>query len=36
MCGRTTKNYTWQQIHALYQLTRPAANPAMRLRHDPE
>jgi hypothetical protein len=25
MCGRFTKNYTWQQIHAKYQLIRPAA-----------
>ena len=29
MCGRTTKNYTWEQIHAMYQLTRPAALPNM-------
>jgi hypothetical protein len=29
MCGRTTKNYTWEQIHAMYQLTRPAAMPNM-------
>ncbi len=29
MCGRTTKNYTWQEIHAMYQLTRPAAIPNM-------
>jgi putative SOS response-associated peptidase YedK len=29
MCGRTTKNYTWEQIHAMYQLTRPAAIPNM-------
>jgi putative SOS response-associated peptidase YedK len=29
MCGRTTKNYTWQQIHAMYQLAVPAAIPNM-------
>jgi putative SOS response-associated peptidase YedK len=29
MCGRTTKSYTWEQIHAMYQLTRPAAIPNM-------
>lgn len=29
MCGRTTKNYTWEQIHAMYQLARPAAIPNM-------
>jgi putative SOS response-associated peptidase YedK len=29
MCGRTTKNYTWEQIHAMYQLTRPDAIPNM-------
>ena len=29
MCGRTTKNYTWDQIHAMYQLMRPAAIPNM-------
>ncbi len=29
MCGRFTKNYTWQQIHAMYQLTVPAAIPNM-------
>jgi putative SOS response-associated peptidase YedK len=29
MCGRTTKNYTWEQIHAMYQLTRPTAIPNM-------
>jgi hypothetical protein len=29
MCGRTTKNYTWEQIYAMYQLTRPAALPNM-------
>jgi putative SOS response-associated peptidase YedK len=29
MCGRTTKNYTWEQIHAMYQLARPVAVPNM-------
>ncbi len=29
MCGRFTKNYTWQQIHAMYQLSVPAAIPNM-------
>jgi putative SOS response-associated peptidase YedK len=29
MCGRTTKNYTWEQIHAMYQLAVPAAIPNM-------
>jgi putative SOS response-associated peptidase YedK len=29
MCVRFTKNYTWQQIHAMYQLLRPAAIPNM-------
>jgi hypothetical protein len=29
MCGRTTKNYTWEQIHAMHQLIRPAAIPNM-------
>jgi putative SOS response-associated peptidase YedK len=29
MCGRFTKNYTWQQIHAMYQLIVPAAIPNM-------
>jgi putative SOS response-associated peptidase YedK len=29
MCGRTTKNYTWEQIHTMYRLTRPAAIPNM-------
>ena len=29
MCGRFTKNYTWQQIHAMYQLLVPAAIPNM-------
>ena len=27
MCGRFTRNYTWQQIQALYRLTAPAAIP---------
>jgi putative SOS response-associated peptidase YedK len=27
MCGRFTRKYTWQQIHALYRLTVPAAIP---------
>jgi putative SOS response-associated peptidase YedK len=27
MCGRFTRNYTWQQVHALYRLTAPAAIP---------
>jgi hypothetical protein len=27
MCGRFTRNYMWQQIHALYRLTAPAAIP---------
>jgi putative SOS response-associated peptidase YedK len=26
MCGRFTRNYTWQQIHDLYGLTQPALN----------
>ncbi len=29
MCGRFTKNYTWQQIQELYRLTIPAAIPNM-------
>src|SRR5262245_19877289 len=27
MCGRFTKNYTWQQLHALYSLNTPEAIP---------
>jgi hypothetical protein len=27
MCGRFTRNYTWEQIHALYRLTALAAQP---------
>jgi hypothetical protein len=27
MCGRFTRNCTWQQIQALYRLTAPAAIP---------
>ena len=29
MCGRITKNYTWEQIQALYKLARPYAVPNM-------
>jgi len=29
MCGRFTKKYTWQEIHALYRLTVPSAIPNM-------
>ena len=29
MCGRFTKNYTWQQIHAMYSLLAPAGIPNM-------
>lgn len=29
MCGRFTKNYTWQQIHGMYSLLTPAAIPNM-------
>jgi hypothetical protein len=29
MCGRFTKNYTWQEIHAMYSLLAPAVIPNM-------
>jgi hypothetical protein len=29
MCGRFTKKYTWQEIHALYRLMVPSAIPNM-------
>jgi putative SOS response-associated peptidase YedK len=32
MCGRFTRNYTWEQIHALYRLTAPAAIPNLQPR----
>src|SRR5262245_57069477 len=32
MCGRFTRNYTWEQIHALYRLTAPAAIPNLQTR----
>jgi hypothetical protein len=32
MCGRFTRNYTWEQIHALYRLTTPAAIPNLQPR----
>jgi putative SOS response-associated peptidase YedK len=32
MCGRFTRNYTWQQIHTLYRLTAPAAIPNLQPR----
>ncbi len=32
MCGRFTRNYTWEQIHALYQLTAPVAIPNLQPR----
>jgi len=31
MCGRFTRNYTWEQIRALYRLTVPAAIPNLQL-----
>jgi putative SOS response-associated peptidase YedK len=34
MCGRFTRNYTWQQIHALYRLTAPAAIPNFQPRYN--
>jgi putative SOS response-associated peptidase YedK len=32
MCGRFTRNYTWEQIQALYRLTAPAAIPNLQPR----
>jgi putative SOS response-associated peptidase YedK len=32
MCGRFTRNYTWEQIHALYRLTAPPAIPNLQPR----
>ena len=32
MCGRFTRNYTWEQIRALYQLTSPEAIPNLQPR----
>src|SRR5437870_13805673 len=32
MCGRFTRNYTWEQIHALYRLTALAAIPNLQSR----
>jgi putative SOS response-associated peptidase YedK len=32
MCGRFTRNYTWEQIHALYRLTALAAIPNLQPR----
>jgi len=32
MCGRFTRNYTWQQTHVLYRLTAPAAIPNLQPR----
>jgi putative SOS response-associated peptidase YedK len=34
VCGRFTRNYTWEQIHALYRLTAPAAIPNLQPRFD--
>src|SRR5260370_30453830 len=32
VCGPFTRNYTWEQIHALYRLTAPAAIPKLQPR----
>jgi hypothetical protein len=32
MCGRFTRNYTWEQIQALYRLTAPAVIPNLQPR----
>jgi len=32
MCGRTTKNYTWEQIHAMYHVAVPSPIPNMQPR----
>jgi hypothetical protein len=32
MCGRFTRNYTWEQIQAIYRLTAPAAIPNLQPR----
>jgi SOS response associated peptidase (SRAP) len=32
MCGRFTRNYTWEQIHTLYRLTAPVAIPNLQPR----
>jgi putative SOS response-associated peptidase YedK len=34
MCGRFTRNYTWQQLHALYRLTVPVAIPNFQPRYN--
>ena len=34
MCGRFTRNYTWEQIQALYRLTAPAAIPNFQPRYN--